>query len=71
MSGDEGRPSAAHNRRRSSVGYRAILKGRQAITIELAAQYFWDGCQYLKSAEAEMSMPTLFDLEGLGQAVNA
>lgn len=56
-----------------SVPYRAVLKGRRAIGIELSPQYFWDGCQYLKSAEAEMSMPTLFDLEGLGhgQAVKA
>lgn len=55
----------------ASVGYRAVLKGRRAIVIELATQYFWDGCQYLKAAEAEMSMPTLFDLtEDPGQALN-
>ncbi len=44
-----------------SVGYRAILKGRKFSGTELSARYFMDACHYLKSAENEMSMPSLFD----------
>ncbi len=44
-----------------SVGYRAILKGRKFSGTELSTRYFMDACHYLKSAENEMSMPSLFD----------
>jgi hypothetical protein len=45
-----------------TVPYRAVLKGRRGIGVELNPAYFRDGVQYLKAAEAKTSMPTLFDL---------
>lgn len=45
-----------------SVPYRAILKGRKAIGIELSAPYFLDGATYCKAAEESVSMPSLFDI---------
>lgn len=44
-----------------TVPYRAVLKGRKAIGIELSPAYFADGAMYCKAAEQEMSMPSLFD----------
>jgi DNA modification methylase len=44
-----------------SVGYRAILKNRRFIGTELSHRYFMDSAYYLKAAESEMSMPSLFD----------
>lgn len=44
-----------------TVPYRAILKGRKGYGIELSERYFLDGIHYLKAAENEMSMPSLFD----------
>ena len=44
-----------------TVPYRAVLLKRQGIGIELSAPYFFDGCQYLKAAEREVTMPGLFD----------
>lgn len=46
-----------------TVPYRAVLKGRKGMGIELSPRYFMDSCHYLQSAEREMSMPTLFDIE--------
>lgn len=46
-----------------TVPYRAILKGRRGQASELNTAYFFDGVQYLKSAEREFSMPSLFDFE--------
>ncbi len=46
-----------------TVPYRAILKGRRGQASELNTAYFVDGAQYLKSAEREFSMPSLFDFE--------
>ena len=46
-----------------SVPYRAILKGRRGIGIELSYQYFVDGCGYLRMAEESMNAPTLFDVD--------
>lgn len=46
-----------------TVPYRAILKGRRGQASELNTSYFFDGVQYLKSAEREFSMPSLFDFE--------
>lgn len=46
-----------------TVPYRAILKGRRGGGSELNSTYFMDQVHYLKSAEREFSMPTLFDLE--------
>jgi hypothetical protein len=46
-----------------TVPYRAILKNRKGVGIELANRYFLDGVAYLKAAENEMSMPSLFEFE--------
>lgn len=46
-----------------TVPYRAVLKGRRGQASELNTGYFFDGVQYLKSAEREFSMPSLFDFE--------
>lgn len=45
-----------------TVPYRALFLGRRGLGVELNPRYFFDGCQYLKAAEKEISMPTLFDL---------
>jgi len=45
-----------------SVPYRAILKGRKGGGSELNPAYFMDQVHYLKSAEKEFSMPSLFDV---------
>jgi len=45
-----------------TVPYRAILKGRTGGGSELNAAYFVDQVHYLKSAEKEFSMPSLFDI---------
>jgi hypothetical protein len=44
-----------------TVPYRAILKGRRGGGSELNAAYFMDQVHYLKSAERQVSMPSLFD----------
>ncbi|WP_250501936.1 DNA methyltransferase [Caballeronia sp. AZ7_KS35] len=44
-----------------TVPYRAILKGRRGGGSELNPTYFMDQVHYLKSAEREFSMPSLFD----------
>jgi hypothetical protein len=51
-----------------TVPYRAILKGRNGRASELNTAYFFDGVQYLRSAEREVSMPSLFDALELEQA---
>jgi hypothetical protein len=43
-----------------TVPYRAVLKGRKGIGIELNPSYFLDGVGYCKAAEQEMAMPDLF-----------
>lgn len=45
-----------------TVPYRAILKGRYGIGIELSSQYFLDGASYCRAAEEEVTMPSLFDI---------
>jgi len=45
-----------------TVPYRAILKGRKGSGSELSAAYFLDGVQYLKAAENQVNMPSLFDM---------
>jgi DNA modification methylase len=45
-----------------TVGVRAIKLGRKAIGCELSESYWKDACMYFKEAEAELNMPTLFDL---------
>jgi DNA modification methylase len=44
-----------------TVGVRAIAKGRRSRGSELSAAYFADQVHYLRAAEREASMPTLFD----------
>jgi hypothetical protein len=45
-----------------TVGVRAIKLGRLARGSELSAAYFADQVHYLRLAEQEASMPTLFDM---------
>lgn len=45
-----------------STAYKALEMGRNAVSIELNPDYYDDGLYYLKSIEAKMSVPTLFDL---------
>jgi DNA modification methylase len=45
-----------------TVPYRAVKLGRYGIGVELSPTYWAEGVRYLKAAEAEVSMPTLFDL---------
>jgi adenine-specific DNA methylase len=51
-----------------TVPYMAIKMGRRGGGSELNAQYFFDQVHYLKAAEREASMPSLFGLEGMGEA---
>lgn len=44
-----------------TVPYRAVLKGRRGVGIELNPSYFADGATYCRAAEQEVTMPTLFD----------
>lgn len=44
-----------------TVPYRAILKGRTGGGSELNPKYFTDQLHYLRAAEREFSMPSLFD----------
>jgi DNA modification methylase len=46
-----------------TVPYRAVLMGRFGIGCELNHEYFLDGVRYLEAAEAQRTMPTLFDFE--------
>ena len=43
-----------------TVPYRALKLGRRGQASELNTGYFFDGVQYLQTAEREMSMPDLF-----------
>lgn len=45
-----------------SVPYRAIKLGRRGMGVELNAGYWKDGVRYCKMAEANVSVPSLFDL---------
>lgn len=44
-----------------TVPYRAIKLGRRGKASELNTGYFFDGVDYLKAIEREVSMPSLFD----------
>jgi DNA modification methylase len=46
-----------------TVPFRAVLLGRKGLGVELNHRYWLDGIGYLKAAELEVSMPTLFDLD--------
>lgn len=45
-----------------TVPYCAVKLDRKGIGIELSGEYFKDSIAYLRAAESERSMPTLFDL---------
>lgn len=45
-----------------TVPYRAVKLGREGRATELNADYFRDGLSYLREADAERDVPTLFDL---------
>ena len=47
-----------------SEGYQSILMGREYVGIELKPSYFRESVKNLRSAEAEASAPTLFDMKG-------
>ena len=44
-----------------TVPYRAILLGRNGGASELCESYFDDGVKYLRMAEADRNVPSLFD----------
>jgi DNA modification methylase len=44
-----------------TVGYCAVKMGRRAYTIELSPEYHDDAVGYLRAAEADIPMPTLFE----------
>jgi hypothetical protein len=44
-----------------TVPYRAVLTGRRGVGVELSEQSWRDGVRYLKQAESQMSVRTLFD----------
>lgn len=43
-----------------TVPYRAVLKGRRGLGVELSHPYWLDACAYCKAAEQEIAMPDLF-----------
>jgi len=45
-----------------SVPYRAVMKGRKGIGIELSTEYFCEAAHYCKAAEDRLAMPMLFDV---------
>ncbi|KTT15844.1 DNA methyltransferase [Pseudacidovorax intermedius] len=53
-----------------TVGVRAIRAGRKARGSELNAAYFMDQVHYLRAAEREALMPSLFDFEDRPEAAN-
>ncbi len=50
-----------------TVPVRAVALGREGIGCELNEDYFRDGVGYLKEADAERDVPTLFDFLGIGK----
>ena len=48
-----------------TIPYRAIKLGRRGIMVELSPDYFKDALSYLNAADAEVNIPTLFDLEDI------
>jgi len=45
-----------------TVPLEAVKLGRRGLGVELSSAYFADGVRYLRSAEEQASVPTLFDL---------
>jgi DNA modification methylase len=52
-----------------TIPYRAIPKGRYGMGVELNHSYFLDGAPYCRAAESEVTMPSLFDVEKINEAV--
>lgn len=52
-----------------STAYKSLEMGRKAISIELNPEYYDDGLFYLKSLEYKISMPTLFDIIEMENAI--
>jgi DNA modification methylase len=48
-----------------TVPYMAVKMGRHGYGIELNRESWKDGCRYLKDIEAEVTAPTLFELEAM------
>lgn len=48
-----------------TVPYRAMLMGRKGVATELNPVSFRDGLFYLRKAESELEMPTLFNVEDI------
>ena len=48
-----------------TVPYMAVKMGRRGYGIELNRESWKDGCRYLKDIEAEVSAPTLFEVEAV------
>ena len=44
-----------------TVPYMAVKMGREGMATELNPDYFRDGLGYLRQADAERDIPTLFD----------
>lgn len=54
-----------------TVPYRAVMKKRFGIGLELSHSYFLDGAAYCHAAAAELSMPSLFDLDSVSERESA
>lgn len=52
-----------------STAYKSLEMGRKAISTELNPEYYDDGLFYLKSLEYKISMPTLFDIIEMENAI--
>jgi len=52
-----------------TVPYRAIMKRRFGIGIELNYQYFLDGAAYCRAAAQNVDMPSLFDVPELVESI--
>ena len=52
-----------------STAYKSLEMGRKAISSELNPEYYDDGLFYLKSLEYKISMPTLFDIIEMENAI--
>lgn len=50
-----------------TVPLRAMKMGRKGRGVELNTGYFLDAVKYLEAEERRQSMPTLFDMEGIGE----
>jgi len=54
-----------------TVPYRAVQKGRFGLGCELSPSYYLDSHTYCRAAELELSMPSLFDAEEIGETADS